>query len=83
MTRSQAISAAPLTTPQREFLVRVAKETFSDNSGRGLLLYDGNDVRMAKRLLEKGLVTNALMMPFCGPKITEAGRAALQPEKTP
>lgn len=75
---------AKLTAPQRRFLERVERDTFSDNSGSGLILHDGYEERMGFRLHEMGLVhMPQICTSFNGPRITPAGRAALAEAKKP
>ena len=70
-----------LTKPQRRLLERIAAQSLSDGSGRGLFLEGHAESAVANRLARRGFV----MLGVIHAKVTEAGRAALasQPNQEP
>lgn len=74
-----------LTSPQTALLERSARDTFKDNSGAGVVIMDGRELRVAERLEQMGLGSMSMICggrPFGALKITEAGRRALSHTST-
>lgn len=72
-----------LTKPQRAMLERSLRDTHSDDSGVGAMIFDGYDRRIAERLKDLGFgrIGHALRGPYGAIKITPAGREALAATK--
>lgn len=69
-----------LTSAQTALLERAARDTFKDDSGAGVVILDGRELRVAERLGKMGLGTMSMVCggrPFGALKITPAGRRVL------